>query len=103
VTDELEELWNVKVDPIEKLYHGGFNKRSVYPDQEVLQVLGNAFEIQIGESGEVNACQRRWRLTSPIGAGRWRLEFEAKVFEVGQPGQGCDHRFGGDVPRMWYL
>jgi hypothetical protein len=96
-------LWNVKVDPIEKPYPGDGNNRSVYPDQEVLQVLGNALEKQPDESGEVNACQRRWTLTSPIGVGRRRLEFDAKVFEVGQPGQGCDYRFGGKVPRMWYV
>jgi hypothetical protein len=102
-TDEPAELWNVKVDPIEKYWREVGKNRSVYPDQEVLQVLGNALEVQIDESGEVNGCQRRWTLASPIGAGRRRLEFEGKGFEVGQPGQGCDHGFGGNVPRMWYL
>jgi hypothetical protein len=101
-TDELEELWNVKVDPIEERYHGGANNGSVYPGQEVLQVLANACEPQPGESGEVNACQQKWTLASPIGAGRRGLESKIKGLEAGQPGQVCHHRFGRKVPSMWH-
>ena len=57
--DELEELWNVKDDPIEKCCFGGGNNRSVHPDQEVLQVLANALELRQSESGEVEACQHK--------------------------------------------
>jgi hypothetical protein len=101
--DEFEELWNVKDDPIEERNCGGGNNRSVYPDQEVLQVIANALELQLDESGEVNGCQRRWTLASPIGAGTWGLEFEGKGSEVGQCGQACGHHFGRNVPSMWYL
>jgi hypothetical protein len=55
--DKLEELWNVKDDPIEERYECDRNNRSAYPGQRVLLVLANASELQLDESEEVNARQ----------------------------------------------
>jgi hypothetical protein len=74
----------VKVDPIEEYCGGGANDRSVDLGQEVLQVLVNATELQLSESGKDSAYLRRQTSNSLLGTRRWEFESNLKAFELGQ-------------------
>ena len=57
--DELDELWNVKGELIEKMNLEFVESWSIDPGYEVLQVLGVTLERHVGESREDNPCEGR--------------------------------------------
>ena len=73
------ELWDVKDNLIEKGYVEIVKSRSVDAGHEVVQVLSNAFEAQLGESREDYACQRR----AAIRERSRGFECEDKASELG--------------------
>ena len=63
LANELEELWCVEYDLIEKRYFHIFDSRGIDPGQDLLQIFADAFESNFSETGEDRACQRRRSLT----------------------------------------
>jgi hypothetical protein len=64
-TDELGELWSVEGELIEEGYRQGLESWGIDLGKEVLRVLADPLECQIGDGGEESACERRWMSASP--------------------------------------
>jgi hypothetical protein len=103
VTDGLDEVRKVKIviEPIEKRYLDGANRRSVNLSDEVLEVLASAAEPQKGEAGKNHTC--RWRYVYLTRARRWGFESNVKGFKLAQYGQWRGHRFGINVTGIGYV
>ena len=56
---ELGEVWNVKDELMEKHCIKVNEIRGINTSNKVIQVLADAFEVKIGESGEDNSCARK--------------------------------------------
>jgi len=67
VTDEPVKLWDVKIEVHEKENVEVVEKRSIDPDQEVLQILVSAYEYRFSESGEGKTCRGRQRSACRVG------------------------------------
>jgi hypothetical protein len=90
--DEQRDLVDIKDELIEELYMDIVEERSVDSGHEVLQVLADTFESDVGERGEDGACQWRWMSDSSVKVRSRGFENDGKVHEPFHGGYASHHR-----------
>jgi hypothetical protein len=87
-------LWHVEYDIIEEGYARVMELRGIDEGQKVLQILADPLEIKTCENREDRAGQGRQTSACRIRASSRGLEFDHKITEAGQRGEGGGQRVG---------
>jgi hypothetical protein len=92
--DELNELRCVKYDLVEEGYIELLESWGIDAGHEVLEVFGGPFEHKICENRKDSAGQGRRASVFLVRERLRGFEFNGKIFEAGQCGEGSGHRLG---------
>jgi hypothetical protein len=93
-TDELDEMWSVKVEDLEEDYRKVIELRDVDAGRDLIQVFAAPHEFKTSEGGKDRVCWRGQTSVFPVEARERGFECKGQVFKACQCGKACDHRLG---------
>ena len=89
--DELNELWYVDYNIIERGYMQGLELRGIDAGHDILKVYDDPLEPKICESGEDGACPGRRTSGCPARSRSKGLEIKMENCAAGRRGKGSKH------------